>query len=172
MRPAEDSIEREITTIGAADRRQLAVTLIVSFDGIEHVGRLWFAEEEWDDEGIPDRGVISGRIDRGSDLRRARAHGAGAARASPRATVNKRRYLSLRAVTDEILRQGSLPQSGRGVDARGARRPRRRGAGDRLHRASAARARQLGCAMPPASRSRPDSCELAPACLLVSHRTN
>jgi hypothetical protein len=104
MMPAEDSIERDIATIGAENRR-LNVSLIVSYDGIEHVGRLWFSEEEWEDQGIPDRGVISGRS---SDdvIASARALSESELLARlQRATVNKRRYLSLRAVTDDILRK-------------------------------------------------------------------
>ncbi|MBK5189007.1 MAG: hypothetical protein JJD97_12250 [Gemmatimonadaceae bacterium] len=81
MMPAEDSIEREIATI-SDDGRRLAVSLSVSFDGIEHVGRLWFAEEEWEDEGIPDRGVIAGRTTE-DVIAAARAHGARAARTPP-----------------------------------------------------------------------------------------
>jgi hypothetical protein len=104
MMPAEDSIERDITTIGAEDRR-LNVSLIVSYDGIEHVGRLWFSEEEWEDQGIPDRGVISGRSsDEVIASARALTEPELLARLQ-RATVNKRRYLSLRAVTDDILRK-------------------------------------------------------------------
>jgi hypothetical protein len=104
MNSEGDSIEREIATINV-DGRQLAVSLNVAFDGVEHVGRLWFAEEEWEDEGIPDRGVISGRttedvITSARALTETELH----ARLR-RATVNKRRYLSLRAVTDEILRK-------------------------------------------------------------------
>jgi hypothetical protein len=102
MRPAEDSIEREITTI-TADERQLAVTLSITFDGIEHVGRLWFAEEEWEDDGIPDRGTLSGRTtEEVISAARALTEPELLAR-HRRAIVNKRRYLSLRAVTDEIL---------------------------------------------------------------------
>jgi len=104
MNPAGDSIEREIATINA-EGRQLAVTLNVSFDGIEHVGRLWFAEEDWEDDGIPDRGVISGRTTEDViTFARALSEAELLAR-HRRATVNKRRYLSLRAVTDEILRK-------------------------------------------------------------------
>jgi hypothetical protein len=105
MKPAEDSIEREITTI-TADERRLAVSLSITFDGIEHVGRLWFAEEEWDDEGIPDRGILSGRTTE-EVIAAARALTEAELLARHRrATVNKRRYLSLRAVTDEILNKG------------------------------------------------------------------
>ena len=104
MTPADDTIEREIATITVDDRR-LAVSLSISFDGIEHVGRLWFAEEEWEDEGIPDRGTISGRTtEEVISAARALTEPELIAR-HRRATVNKRRYLSLRAVTDEILRK-------------------------------------------------------------------
>lgn len=104
MSPAGDSIEREIATIHA-DGRRLAVSLNVSYDGIEHVGRLWFAEEEWEDDGIPDRGVISGRTTEDViTAARALSETELVAR-HRRATVNKRRYLSLRAVTDEILQK-------------------------------------------------------------------
>ena len=41
--------------------RRYAVTCRVAFDGIEFVGRLWFAEEDWDDAGLPDRAAIPGR---------------------------------------------------------------------------------------------------------------
>ena len=104
MNPAGDSIEREIATINA-EGRQLAVSLNVTFDGIEHVGRLWFAEEDWEDDGIPDRGVISGRTTE-DVITSARSLSESELLARHRrATVNKRRYLSLRAVTDEILRK-------------------------------------------------------------------
>jgi hypothetical protein len=102
MMPAGESIHRDLGTIGGNERR-LNVSLIVSFDGIEHVGRLWFTEEEWEDQGIPDRGVISGRsTDEVIASARALTEPELIAR-HQRATVNKRRYLSLRAVTDEIL---------------------------------------------------------------------
>lgn len=104
MNPAGDSIEREIATINA-EGRQLAVSLNVTFDGIEHVGRLWFAEEEWEDEGIPDRGVISGRTTEDVITSARALTEADLLARHRRATVNKRRYLSLRAVTDEILRK-------------------------------------------------------------------
>jgi hypothetical protein len=104
MNPAGDSIEREIATINA-DGRQLAVSLNVAFDGIEHVGRLWFAEEEWEDEGIPDRGVISGRTTEDVITSARGLSEAELLARLRRATVNKRRYLSLRAVTDDILRK-------------------------------------------------------------------
>lgn len=104
MNPAEDTLHREIATIDV-DGRRLAVSLGITFDGIEHVGRLWFAEEEWEDAGIPDRGVLSGRNAEEVLAAARRLSNADLVARHHRATVNKRRYLSLRAVTDEILRK-------------------------------------------------------------------
>ncbi|HXT18030.1 MAG TPA: hypothetical protein VN706_20535 [Gemmatimonadaceae bacterium] len=80
-----------------------AVSVRIAFDGIEFVGRLWFAEEEWDDAGLPDRAAIAGRS-REEVLERAR-------RFTPqelgqrhrRALAEKRRFIQLRRVTDDVL---------------------------------------------------------------------
>ena len=40
--------------------RRYNVSVRIQFDGIEYVGRLWFADESWDDLGIPDRGAFPG----------------------------------------------------------------------------------------------------------------
>lgn len=98
----DDRGQPEIGTL-EADGKNLAVSLRVVFDGIEHVGRLWFAEAEWDDDGIPDRGAFPGRtVDEVVTLAR---------RLTPqellqryrRAQAEKRRFHELRRVTDEIL---------------------------------------------------------------------
>src|SRR6476469_10702585 len=52
---------RKETTTTEIDGKSLGVSIRIVFDGIEHVGRLWFAEEGWDDDGIPDRGAFPGR---------------------------------------------------------------------------------------------------------------
>lgn len=83
--------------------RRYNVTCRVAFDGIEYVGRLWFAEDDWDDAGLPDRAAIPGRT-REEVLELAR-------RLTPyelglrhrRALAEKRRFLALRRVTDDIL---------------------------------------------------------------------
>lgn len=98
----DDRGQPEIGTL-EADGKNLAVSLRVVFDGIEHVGRLWFAEAEWDDDGIPDRGAFPGRtVDEVVTLAR---------RLTPqellqryrRAQAEKRRFHELRRITDEIL---------------------------------------------------------------------
>ena len=85
------------------DGRRFVVTCRVNFDGVEHVGRLWFDPEDRADTGIPDRGAIPGR-DAAEVIALAR-------RLSVeelilryrRAMSEKRRFVALRKVTDEIL---------------------------------------------------------------------
>lgn len=98
----EDRGRSEITTT-EIDGRSLGVSVRIVFDGIEHVGRLWFAEEGWDDDGIPDRGAFPGRTrDEVIALaRRLSAHEL--AQRYRRAQAEKRRFHSLRRVTDDIL---------------------------------------------------------------------
>jgi hypothetical protein len=102
MRPVESSAQPYVATLDHMGRR-FTVTCRVAFDGIEFVGRLWFAEEEWDDVGLPDRAAIPGRT-REEVIEQAR-------QLSPdeltlrhkRAMAEKRRFLQLRRLTDDIL---------------------------------------------------------------------
>lgn len=98
----EDRGRSEITTT-EIDGKSLGVSMRIIFDGIEHVGRLWFAEDGWDDDGIPDRGAFPGRTrDEVIALaRRLSAHDL--ALRYRRAQAEKRRFHNLRRVTDEIL---------------------------------------------------------------------
>jgi len=75
----------------------------VSFDGIEYVGRLWFALENSDETALPDRAAIPGRSrEEVLELaRRLTIHEIG--QRHRRAMAEKRRYLQLRRVTDDIL---------------------------------------------------------------------
>lgn len=83
--------------------RRYSISCRVSYDGIEYVGRLWFSEEEWDDDGFPDRGALPGRT-REEVLQRA-------TQLTPdelslrhrRALGEKRKFIQLRHVTEEIL---------------------------------------------------------------------
>jgi hypothetical protein len=102
MATAESSPQPYIGTIEHLGKRY-TVTCRVAFDGIEYVGRLWFAEEEWDDVGLPDRAAIPGRS-REDVLTQARLltqHELNLRHR--RALAEKRRFLKLRRVTDEIL---------------------------------------------------------------------
>jgi len=83
--------------------RRFDVTCRIGFDGIEYVGRLWFAEDGTGENGLPDRASIPGRT-REEVLERARG-------LAPRdlllryrrAVAEKRRFLRLRRETNEIL---------------------------------------------------------------------
>ena len=83
--------------------RPYNVTCRIGFDGVEYIGRLWFGIEDGSEPAMPDRAAIPGRT-RDEVLTFAQ-------RFSPqelhvrhrRALAEKRRYLSLRRATDEII---------------------------------------------------------------------
>jgi hypothetical protein len=102
MSSAESSPQPYITTIDH-EGRPYVVTCRIAFDGIEHVGRLWFAEKTSIDSALPDRAPIPGRT-REAVLEIARGLTPDElALRHRRALVEKRRYLQLRRTTDEIL---------------------------------------------------------------------
>lgn len=102
MLPFGSVTRTAIATIDV-DEQRLRVTLHVSHDGVEYVGRLWFANTAWEDAGIPDRGILPGRTE-GEVLALAR-------RLRPdellqrfrRANAEKRRFHGLRQLTLELL---------------------------------------------------------------------
>ncbi len=103
MPPGRDeNVQPHIATL-EYDGRRFNVTCKVMFDGIEYVGHLWFADEAWDDSGVPDRGSLPGRT-REETLTLAR-------RLTPqelmlryrRALAEKRRFTGLRKATEDIL---------------------------------------------------------------------
>jgi hypothetical protein len=83
--------------------RRYVVTCRIGFDGVEYIGRLWFGPEDGSEPPMPDRSAVPGRT-RDEVL-------AFAQRFTPqelmvrhrRAMAEKRRYLSLRRATDEII---------------------------------------------------------------------
>lgn len=85
------------------DGKTFDVSLRVIYDGIEYVGRLWFANEEWEEVGMPDRGAFPGRT-RDQVISAARALAADDLLLRyRRASAEKRRFLGLRRTTEEIL---------------------------------------------------------------------
>jgi hypothetical protein len=103
MLPVRDEIVQPHIATLEYDGRRFNVTCKVMFDGIEYVGHLWFADEAWDDSGVPDRGSLPGRT-REETLTLAR-------RLTPqelmlryrRALAEKRRFTGLRKATEDIL---------------------------------------------------------------------
>lgn len=91
-----------ITTVHV-DARDVRVTLHTAHDGIEFVGRLFFAESGWTNSGIPDRSNLPGRaiddvIRQARDLRPEEL-----AQRYRRANAEKRRFHGLRQITLELL---------------------------------------------------------------------
>jgi hypothetical protein len=86
------------------EERRYRVTLYVSHDGIEFVGRLWFFDADGEEsEGIPDRGVLPGRTE-GDVIALARHLRPDELRQRfRRAQAEKRRYHGLRQLTGELL---------------------------------------------------------------------
>jgi hypothetical protein len=96
------SEEIHISTL-EVDRRQYNVTVAVANDGIEHVGHLWFTDEEWEDEGVRDHGALPGRST-ADVLEHARALSTSDLTLRfRRAQAERRRFVGLRKVTEQVL---------------------------------------------------------------------
>jgi hypothetical protein len=92
-----------IATIEVEGRRY-NVALRIDHDGVEFVGRLWFADEAWaEDDGIVDQGVLPGRS---PEVVVAHAQTLGErelVQRYRRALAQKRRFHALRRLTVEVL---------------------------------------------------------------------
>jgi hypothetical protein len=85
------------------DGKEIDVTLRVTHDGIEYVGRLWFTETAWEDAGIPDRAAFCGRTPDDALTLAQKLSGEDFVHRYHRAVAEKRRFHALRKVTDEML---------------------------------------------------------------------
>jgi hypothetical protein len=99
---ADDIVQPHIASI-EYDGRHYNVSCRVAFDGIEYVGRLWFADESWDDGGLPDRGALPGRTREEVLVFARRLTAQELMLRYRRALAEKRRFNGLRRATDEIL---------------------------------------------------------------------
>jgi hypothetical protein len=97
-----DIIQPHVATIDH-DGRRMDVTCRIAFDGIEYVGRLWFADTDLADSGITDRGALPGRSrDEVIALAHRLTHPELALRYR-RAVAERRRFMNLRRATDDVL---------------------------------------------------------------------
>lgn len=97
-----DVVQPHIASI-EHDGRQLDVSCRIAFDGIEYVGRLWFAEVNLGDSGLMDRGGLPGRSREEVVALAQRLTAPELALRYRRALAERRRFFDLRRVTDEIL---------------------------------------------------------------------
>jgi hypothetical protein len=102
MSTYDEITQPHIATI-ESDGRRYNVSCRVGFDGVEYVGRLWFADESWDDLGLPDRGALPGRTKEEVLVQARRLTADELVKRHRRALSEKRRFHGLRKATDEIL---------------------------------------------------------------------
>jgi hypothetical protein len=102
MANRDDGEQPHIATL-EVEGKTYNVSVRVIYDGIEYVGRLWFASDEWEDVGMPDRGGITGRT-RDEVVSTAKRLSTDDLRLRyRRASSEKRRFLGLRRATEDIL---------------------------------------------------------------------
>lgn len=86
-----------------ADGQKCEVSLRFAYDGIEHIGQLWFSGPAAGEKPIPDHGGIPGRTtEEAIERARSLTHD-DLIRRLHRARAEKRKYLMLRRATDQIL---------------------------------------------------------------------
>ncbi len=101
-----DTRETEHPFVGAIDidGRRYAVSIEIAFDGVEHIGHLRFADEEWEeDEGVSDQVGIPGRspndiVQAARTLSRDEL-----SQRYIRAVTTTRRFHGLRKATEDVL---------------------------------------------------------------------
>lgn len=103
MQQADETVQPRVATLHV-DGKDIIVSVLVSYDGVEYVGRLWFNEAGSDDDGVPDRGPLSGGSKGEVEALAKKLTESALLARYRRALTNKRRYLVLRATTNELLR--------------------------------------------------------------------
>lgn len=98
-----DEITQPYVATIETEGRRYNVSVRILYDGIEYVGRLWFADETWDDLGLPDRGALPGRSREEVISFAKRLTPQELVKRHRRALAEKRRFLALRKHTDDIL---------------------------------------------------------------------
>ncbi len=101
-RPSQEIVQPHVTTIDVAGRKY-NVSVRIVYDGIEFVGRIWFADEAWEDLGFPDHASLPGRTREEVSDSAKRLTPDELSRRYHRGLAEKRRYIGLRRHTEEIL---------------------------------------------------------------------
>jgi hypothetical protein len=95
-------IQHSVGTV-EVDGKTYNVSLRLAYDGVEYIGRLWFADASTDGAGIPDHGAIPGRtVEEALELAK-RLTPDDFRRRCHRALAEKRRYIRLRRATEDII---------------------------------------------------------------------
>jgi hypothetical protein len=94
--------QQHLTTL-EADGKRYNVTIRTAYDGVEHVGRLFFAEAGTAGAGMPDHAAIPGRTVEEALAMARRFTEEDLTRRLHRALADKRRYVQLRRAVDEII---------------------------------------------------------------------
>jgi hypothetical protein len=98
----DDPVEPHIGTIVVGGRR-FDISVRISYDGVEYLGRLWFTSDAETPIRVPDRGVIPGRTKEEVEAAVQRLTESELLVRYRRAIAGRRRFLALRALTDEFL---------------------------------------------------------------------
>lgn len=85
------------------DGQNCEVYLSIAYDGLEHVGRLWFTGDAVDGKAIPDHGSVPGRTEDETISLARRFSEDDLLRRFFRARAEKRKFLQLRAATQTFL---------------------------------------------------------------------
>lgn len=101
--PAGDA-EADVTTL-VTDGRRLRVTVRLTFDGLEHLGRLWFHDAASADGAVTDRAAITGRTRDEVVLLARRFTDHELTVRYRRALATRRRFTRMRDATEELLRR-------------------------------------------------------------------
>jgi hypothetical protein len=100
--PLHDVIQPHVGTF-EYDGKRLNVSCRIAFDGIEYVGRLWFAEESQAGSGITDRSALPGRTRDEVVALAQRLTPSELVLRYRRGVAERRRYFDLRRVTEDML---------------------------------------------------------------------
>ena len=118
--------EHHLATIDA-DGALCDVIVRFSYDGLEHIGRLWFSGPAVGDKPLPDHGGIPGRTIEEAIQLAERFTTDDLLRRFYRARAEKRKYLQLRRATEQLLdkvkymNRIALSMKGGMLDGEGAR---------------------------------------------------